>query len=100
MLSRRCVGDSAGGLRGLARTDVIVIRRDCQMPPGVGFGTQLGDLAIQLGKAVTAQLGSDCLAELDRKITQLRTEADAWRHLAISTDHDDVRAGQPAQAAG
>lgn len=37
-----------------------------------------------------AQLGSDCLEELTRKITQLRTESEAWRHLAISTDHDDA----------
>ncbi|UXY32123.1 oxidoreductase [Streptomyces sp. HUAS TT20] len=37
-----------------------------------------------------AQLGSDCAAELDRKITQLREEAAAWRHLALSTDHDDA----------
>ncbi|GAB2445557.1 oxidoreductase [Streptomyces incanus] len=41
---------------------------------------------------VRAQLGSDCLEELDRKITQLRTESEAWRHLALSTDHDDAPA--------
>ncbi|GAA2657391.1 oxidoreductase [Nonomuraea recticatena] len=40
-----------------------------------------------------AQLGSDCAAELDRKIEQLREESAAWRHLALSTDHDDTRAG-------
>ncbi|MFE9722820.1 oxidoreductase [Streptomyces sp. NPDC005794] len=40
-----------------------------------------------------AQLGSDCVAELDRKIAQLREESAAWRHLALSTDHDDTRAG-------
>ncbi|NDK31798.1 oxidoreductase [Nesterenkonia haasae] len=39
---------------------------------------------------VRAQLGSDCLQELDTKITQLRTESQAWRDLALSTDHDDV----------
>lgn len=39
---------------------------------------------------VRAQLGSDCLQELDRKITQMRTETHAWRHLAVSTDHDDA----------
>ncbi|MFI1169596.1 oxidoreductase [Streptomyces sp. NPDC020801] len=37
-----------------------------------------------------AQLGSDCAAELDRKIAQLREEAATWRHLALSTDHDDA----------
>ncbi|MEU8110308.1 oxidoreductase [Nonomuraea muscovyensis] len=40
-----------------------------------------------------AQLGSDCAAEMDRKIEQLREESAAWRHLALSTDHDDTRAG-------
>lgn len=39
---------------------------------------------------VRAQLGSDCLKELDTKITQLRTESQAWRDLAVSTDHEDV----------
>lgn len=40
---------------------------------------------------VRAQLGSDCLAELDRKIGQLQQESAAWRDLALSTDHDDTR---------
>ncbi|MFJ7206984.1 oxidoreductase [Streptomyces sp. NPDC098789] len=39
-----------------------------------------------------AQLGSDCVAELDRKIAGLRAESAAWRHLALSTDRDDARA--------
>ncbi|GIJ19287.1 hypothetical protein [Micromonospora gifhornensis] len=39
---------------------------------------------------VRAQLGSDCLQELEAKITQLRTESEAWRDLALSTDHEDV----------
>jgi NAD(P)-dependent dehydrogenase (short-subunit alcohol dehydrogenase family) len=39
---------------------------------------------------VRAQLGSDCLKELDTKITQLRTESQAWRDLAVSTDHEDL----------
>ncbi|MFI5980138.1 hypothetical protein ACIBEA_04590 [Streptomyces sp. NPDC051555] len=39
-----------------------------------------------------AQSGSDCVAELDRKIAGLRAESAAWRHLALSTDRDDARA--------
>ncbi|MYX74171.1 MULTISPECIES: oxidoreductase [unclassified Streptomyces] len=41
---------------------------------------------------VRAQLGSDCVAELERKIAQLREESAVWRHLALSTDHDDAPA--------
>lgn len=41
-----------------------------------------------------AQLGTDCLQELDSKIAQLRTESEAWRHLAVSTDHDDLIAAR------
>lgn len=37
-----------------------------------------------------AQLGSDCLQELENKLSQLRTESAAWRDLALSTDHDDA----------
>jgi NADP-dependent 3-hydroxy acid dehydrogenase YdfG len=39
---------------------------------------------------VRAQLGSDSLATVEAKIAQLRTESEAWRELAMSTDHDDV----------
>ncbi|WP_329189484.1 oxidoreductase [Actinacidiphila glaucinigra] len=35
-----------------------------------------------------AQLGSDCAAAMDGKIAELRKETDAWRDLALSTDHD------------
>lgn len=41
-----------------------------------------------------AQLGTDCLEELEVKIAQLRTESEAWRDLAVSTDHDDVLASR------
>lgn len=37
-----------------------------------------------------AQLGSDCADALDRKVARLAQEARTWRHLALSTDHDDV----------
>ncbi|RBM23144.1 short-chain dehydrogenase/reductase [Prauserella sp. PE36] len=47
-------------------------------------------LADAAAPPLRAQLGSDCLEELDRKITQLRTESQAWRDLALSTDHDDA----------
>jgi NAD(P)-dependent dehydrogenase (short-subunit alcohol dehydrogenase family) len=38
------------------------------------------------------QLGSDSVASMERKIELLRTESDAWRELALSTAHNDVRA--------
>ncbi|MFJ4466508.1 oxidoreductase [Streptomyces sp. NPDC089424] len=37
-----------------------------------------------------AQLGSDCAGAMEQKIAQLDREARAWRHLALSTDHEDV----------
>ncbi|MEU2618160.1 oxidoreductase [Streptomyces sp. NPDC007157] len=48
-------------------------------------------LADAANPPVRAQLGGDCLAEMDRKIAYLREETDAWRELALSTDHDDVK---------
>ncbi|MFI9542820.1 oxidoreductase [Streptomyces sp. NPDC052016] len=36
------------------------------------------------------QLGSDCADAMDQKVAELAEEAHAWRHLALSTDHDDV----------
>ncbi|POX45787.1 oxidoreductase [Streptomyces sp. Ru72] len=38
-----------------------------------------------------AQLGSDSVGAMDRKIAQLREEADTWRDLGLSTDHDDAK---------
>ncbi|MEU6349768.1 oxidoreductase [Streptomyces sp. NPDC047072] len=38
-----------------------------------------------------AQLGSDSVATLEAKLTELREESLAWRELALSTDHDDTR---------
>ncbi|MGW1544646.1 oxidoreductase [Streptomyces sp. NPDC002309] len=37
-----------------------------------------------------AQLGSDCAEAMDRKVARLSQESRAWRHVALSTDHDDV----------
>lgn len=37
-----------------------------------------------------AQLGSDCAAAMDRKIAHLPEEANRWREVALSTDHDDA----------
>lgn len=86
---------SAGAVR-----NVVPGLNHAQPGDPVKAATAILTLADADAPPVRAQLGSDCLAELDRKITQLRTEADAWRHLAISTDHDDVRASDTAQAAG
>lgn len=47
-------------------------------------------LADAVSPPLRAQLGSDTLQELEAKINQLRTESEAWRELALSTDHDDV----------
>ncbi|MBA4867025.1 SDR family NAD(P)-dependent oxidoreductase [Streptomyces sp. PSKA54] len=53
--------------------------------------TAILTLADAANPPLRAQLGSDCAAEMDRKIAQFREEADAWRELALSTDHDDVQ---------
>ncbi|ROS73345.1 oxidoreductase [Cellulomonas sp. PhB143] len=65
-----------------------------QAQPGdpVKGATAVLALADTENPPVRAQLGSDCLAELDRKIGQLQRESAAWRGLALSTDHDDARA--------
>ncbi|TDC15539.1 SDR family NAD(P)-dependent oxidoreductase [Streptomyces sp. 8K308] len=49
-------------------------------------------LADAANPPLRAQLGSDSVRAMDRKIAQLREETDTWRELALSTDHDDVKA--------
>ncbi|RSM84409.1 short-chain dehydrogenase/reductase [Streptomyces sp. WAC 01325] len=39
------------------------------------------------------QFGSDCVADLEKKIADLQEEAATWRELSLSTDHDDVKTG-------
>ncbi|OAH13103.1 oxidoreductase [Streptomyces jeddahensis] len=48
-------------------------------------------LADAANPPLRAQLGSDCVGAMDRKIAQLREETDTWRDLALSTDHDDAK---------
>ncbi|OAH09904.1 oxidoreductase [Streptomyces jeddahensis] len=48
-------------------------------------------LADAANPSLRAQLGSDCVAAMDRKIAQLREEAGTWRELALSTDHEDTK---------
>ncbi|MCP2266061.1 NADP-dependent 3-hydroxy acid dehydrogenase YdfG [Promicromonospora thailandica] len=47
--------------------------------------------AIDSGRApLRLQLGSDCVASVEAKLVAVQTELDAWREVAVSTDHDDV----------
>lgn len=49
--------------------------------------------AIDSGRApLRLQLGSDCVASVEAKLNAVRSELDAWREVAVSTDHDDVAA--------
>jgi hypothetical protein len=38
-----------------------------------------------------AELGSDCVARVEAKLSQVAHELAEWRTLALSTDHDDAR---------
>lgn len=77
---------TAGAVRGL----VPGLNQAQPGDPVKGAAAVLA-LADAQNPPVRAQLGSDCLAELDRKIGQLQQESAAWRDLALSTDHDDTR---------
>lgn len=77
---------TAGAVRGV----VPGLNRAQPGDPVKGAAAVLA-LADAQNPPVRAQLGSDCLAELDRKIGQLQQESAAWRDLALSTDHDDTR---------
>ncbi|WP_030178810.1 oxidoreductase [Streptomyces sp. NRRL S-813] len=48
-------------------------------------------LADAANPPLRAQLGSDSVAAMDRKIAELREETDTWRELGMSTDHDDAK---------
>jgi NAD(P)-dependent dehydrogenase (short-subunit alcohol dehydrogenase family) len=49
--------------------------------------------AIDSGRApLRLQLGSDCLASIEGKLESVRAELDAWRDVAVSTDHADAAA--------
>lgn len=38
-------------------------------------------------------LGRDAVASVEAKLTRVRAELEAWRHVSEATDHDDVAAG-------
>jgi short-subunit dehydrogenase len=50
-----------------------------------GFGMTSADPPSHL------QLGSDCVARTEAKLSQVTHELAEWGTLALSTDHDDAR---------
>ncbi|PZG12873.1 oxidoreductase [Nonomuraea aridisoli] len=46
---------------------------------------------VDSGKApLRLQLGSDCVAAVERKLERVRRELDDWRSVSVATDHDDA----------
>jgi hypothetical protein len=35
------------------------------------------------------QLGADCVARVEAKLSHVRAELDAWRTISLGTDHED-----------
>lgn len=83
--------DDYAGTAGAVRGAVPLLNHTQPGDPVKGATAFLA-LADAKNPPVRAQLGSDSLKELETKITQLRTESQAWQDLALSTDHDDVLA--------
>ncbi|MEV7321918.1 oxidoreductase [Streptomyces sp. NPDC093970] len=76
---------SAGAVRG-----IVPGLNHSQPGDPVKGATAILELADAATPPLRAQLGSDCAAAMEQKIADLTAEADAWRYLALSTDHDDV----------
>lgn len=77
--------DTAGAVRG-----VVPQLNHAQPGDPVKGAAAFLALADAANPPLRAQLGSDSLAALESKIDQLRTESQAWRDLALSTDHEDT----------
>ncbi|AWW41492.1 MULTISPECIES: oxidoreductase [Streptomyces] len=75
---------------GAVRDAVPGLNHDQPGDPVKGAAAMIA-LADAENPPLRAQLGSDCAAAMDEKIAHLRKEADTWRDLALSTDHDDTR---------
>ncbi|GAA2231055.1 oxidoreductase [Promicromonospora sukumoe] len=85
------IEDYAGGPAGAMRTTAEQVNH--RQP---GDPTKAGPAIVSVidsGRApLRLQLGSDCVASVEAKLVAVRTELDAWREVAASTDHDDVGA--------
>lgn len=79
--------DDYAATAGAVRDAVPGLNHDQPGDPVKGARAMI-ELADSGHPPMRAQLGSDCAAAMDGKIAQLRKEADAWRPLALSTDHD------------
>lgn len=77
--------DTAGAVRG-----VVPQLNHAQPGDPVKGAAAFLALADAVNPPLRAQLGSDSLAGLESKIDQLRTESQAWRDLALSTDHEET----------
>ncbi|MEV0894616.1 oxidoreductase [Promicromonospora sp. NPDC050262] len=83
------IADYAEGPAGAMR---LTAERVNHGQPGdpVKAGTAIVS-AIDSGRApLRLQLGSDCVASVEAKLTAVAADLDAWREVALSTDHDDV----------
>ncbi|MFJ7947603.1 oxidoreductase [Streptomyces sp. NPDC096354] len=85
----RTISDYAA-TAGAVRDAVPGLNHDQPGDPVKGAAAMLV-LADADNPPLRAQLGSDCAAAMDGKIAQLQEETNAWRELALSTDHDDTK---------
>ncbi|MEU2619484.1 oxidoreductase [Streptomyces sp. NPDC007157] len=76
---------SAGAVRG-----AVPGLNHAQPGDPVKGATAILELADAAAPPLRAQLGSDCAEAMKQKVADLAAEAEAWRYLALSTDHDDV----------
>ncbi|MFI5732952.1 oxidoreductase [Kribbella sp. NPDC051587] len=85
------IQDYVNGPAGQTRLKAAAVSHKQPGDPAKGAAAIVS--AIDSGKApLRLQLGGDSLASIENKIQRVRTELEAWRQIALSTDHDIVPA--------
>ena len=87
--------DDYSGTAGVTRRGVE-IKNHNQLGDPVKAAEAILAIATTFEPPLRLQLGTDCVARVERKLSQVASELEKWRTLAESTDYDDVAKGSAA----
>jgi len=87
--------DDYNGTAGVTRRQVEVKNHDQPGDPAKAAAAIIA-IATTAEPPLRMQLGTDCVARVERKLSQVATELAKWRSLAESTDYDKAVQGSAA----
>lgn len=83
------------GTAGLTRQQAVLKNHDQPGDPAKAAAAMI-NIATATDPPLRIQLGPDCIARVERKLSQVAGELAKWRHVGASTDHEELAEGSAA----